>query len=558
MFPKGLGGVAVVVLAAVAVIAAGFLLSGDATQETRTQYNEVADITGLFTASAEPEYLDYSPSENFTGWRYGSTYYMSGVTYTESDTATDYIVPQADRSAITGSQVSGDIIDVTSALWLGTWVSTPINNPSLVSLETVITDLGLSDDVAVLDIWVDAGGPIFTRYDVQYQAVAPFNKYLAKDPDTRHIIVDVNDTDKRTRLYDSDGGITATVTASEVGVFYGGSNSDLTSDFNYQTKNALPIKYMNAGAGIQVTSDGTIWANGYLNSKLTIVLEKGSVDIEAFVSTGENVEIEANGTTVLVYSDIVGSDGEIVFSWGSWDYLAITIDALGGTFAVAPVTSFENFLDLQISSGRTSELQHQGGTVARMQFSDSTARLAVVDTWTYLDTTTIVYSNPSIDVEDYWTADKQRLRFYSFSMTGDSMTIGGQTFPVSEGLITIEGRQYEINNMTVTWVGTTMTVQTGKMLGPATFTDVADRSVSMAGIWYFNAAYLEGEDVTIEGFGWNPGHWELDGGAAILLWVALCIVGLAVLAAVQKLGISDIAIVLFASIIGIAMMEGFM
>lgn len=556
MFPKGLGGVAVVVLAAVAVIAAGFLLSGDNTSETRTQWNDVADITGLFTASTEPEYLEYSPSENFTGWRYNNTYYMSGVSYTESATATDYIVPQADRSAVTGSEVTGNTIEVVSALWLGTWVSTPINNPKMVTLDSVISGLELGDDVATLDIWVNSNGPIFTRYDVKYQSVAPFNKYLAQDPDTRHVIVDVNDVNKRTRLYDSHGALTATVASSDVSVFYSGTPS-LDPDFTFQTKSAMPIKYMNGGAGVKVDVAGTVWSNGYLNSKLTIVLDKQSVNIEAFVSTGEAVEIEANGNTVLVYSDIVGSSGEIVFSWGSWQYLAVTIDALAGTFTVSPVSSFNNFLDFETAAGETSSLRYQGGTIASMEFSVSTARLAVVDTWTYLDTTTIVYKDPVIDIEDYWTADKQRVRFYSFSMTGESMTIGGQTFPVSDGLITINGRQYEINNLVVTWIGTSMTIQTGKMLGPETFSDIDDRSVSMSGLWYFNAGYLEGEDVTVEGFGWMPGSWDLSAGAAILLWVALCVVGMAVLAATQKLGISDIAIVIFASIIGLAMMEGF-
>ncbi len=560
MFPKGLGGVAVVVLAAVAVIAAGFLLSGDAEQETRTVWNDVADITGLFSASSEPEYLEFSPSENFTGWRESGRYYMSGVDYTEpSQGATDYIVPQQDRTSAISTAVTGNYLVGSVTVYMGEWDSqTTITGPELVGLDEVVQGLGLADNVKTLTITVESGGPIITRTDERDSA----SEWLALDPDTRTVVIDITDANQRTRLFDSNNEVTATVALNEVGVFHG-SSAGLTDDISYTTTLSLPLKYMVAEDGVQIvpTLGSTVdWSNGYVNSKLTIVLAKGSVDIDVPMSTGETVYIESNGlASVMVYSSHVGSSGEIVFSWGNWSHIAITVDALGGSFTVAPVTDFVTFLEFTTATGRASELQHTGGTISSMSFSSSTARLAVVDTWTYLDTTSIVYSSPSIDIEDYWTADKQRVRFYGFAFISDgTVTIGGQSFTVADSLITINNREYELNDLVIDFETGTMSIKTGKMLSAASFDDPTDRQISFTGIWYFNAEYFEGEDKTIEGFGWTPGEWGLESGAAILLWIFFCILGLAALNAVQKLGIGDIAIVLFASIIGIAMMEGFM
>lgn len=555
MFSKGIGGIAIVILSAAVVLAAGFLLSGDSTTETRIVYDYTADITGLFTGTDEPEYLEYSPASNMTGWRENGQYWMSGVDYEPSPRATDYIVPQQDKTAVASGTVTGDLLADNISLSFGSWGNEEVvGRFHLVGLDSVIESLTLPDNAITLDVWTEDGGPMMTRFDTRNSGY----EFLAMDPDTRHAVIDLNDSNKRTRLYDSNGELTATVALSQVAVFYG--LAPISGDgFTYQCTLNLPLIYMDASAGVKITGSPVDWSNGYNNSKLAIVMSNGSIGTEIDV-----INVPVYGTDLItiyynsgkVYIQSLTTSA-IVWTWGSWNYAEVVIDPYGGTVEIRPITTFNTFMDYETAaSGTVLELPYDGASVTAMTFFSATARLAIVDTWTYLDTTRYVYKDPQLDIEEYWTDDYQRVRFFGFAFLGDGVTIGGQSFPVSNGLITVDGHQFELNDLVITFNGSTAEIKTGSMMSPLAF-DVEDRTIIFDGIWYFSAGYYTGTEKTVDAFGWTPGEFELSAQAAILLWFGVMIVGLGILAKVQKLGFLDIVICLAAGIMGFAMMEGF-
>jgi len=86
----------VTVALAVAIIGA-WALSTDIEETEVTSYNSIADISGLFEGTLAPEYIEYSPSTNYTGYFtdesiVGGTVYFDGVDFTESSRANQYRV----------------------------------------------------------------------------------------------------------------------------------------------------------------------------------------------------------------------------------------------------------------------------------------------------------------------------------------------------------------------------------------------------------------------------------------------------------------------------------
>lgn len=90
-------GVTVVVVALAIALIGSWALSTEVNEVEVTTYNPIADITGLFESSQTPEYIEYNPSTNYTGYFtdesiVGGTVYFDGVDFTESSRANQYRV----------------------------------------------------------------------------------------------------------------------------------------------------------------------------------------------------------------------------------------------------------------------------------------------------------------------------------------------------------------------------------------------------------------------------------------------------------------------------------
>ena len=549
-FLTGNAGIVVVIVAIMGTVAVGYILAGDTETETVTEFQHTADITGLFATSNEPEYLDYSPPENWTGWRTGN-YYMQGVDYEQSERATPYIVPQQDRTETYSGTVTGnDNPYATSYLFFGSWGSgTQATNPKLVSLASVIEGLNLADDIVTLDIWTASGGPILTGYSEYFPSTpAPtFQRYLATDPDTRHVIVHLNDTNQRTVLYDSTGKATNVLALSNVGVFYG-SDLNLTDAFTYQGTRDLPIIYMDATQGVMIDRATVDWSTGYTIAGLTVAFEgPGSAQLR-FTVDGIGNTVNVSPTAILV-------NGQAAFQLHSWTHFALRFDFLSGTVELLTIADWTDFLTWTgIPSGKA---QFYGtGTITQLVFNQiagDNARLGITDTIVYMDTSKVVLKDPSITITDYWPEDDARVQFNGFAMYGDSLTMNGQTYAVDDGQITIGGRSVELSNLTITWLDGRATAQIGQTtydLGETT-----DHTVSFGGIWYFAASYWGAQEVTKEIYNWTTGIFGMGGQATILVYIGLLFAGTAILHRAQGLHGGDLLIIACAGVVGYVLLD---
>ena len=103
-FKAGYLGFCVVVLALFGSVIAGLVLNVDKVETTTTAYDYVTDITGLFEFTDEPQYIEYAPASNYTG--YTNTVNVNtnptGISFSQTSVANNYRMPLTYTIANTG------------------------------------------------------------------------------------------------------------------------------------------------------------------------------------------------------------------------------------------------------------------------------------------------------------------------------------------------------------------------------------------------------------------------------------------------------------------------
>ena len=99
-FDKGILGVVIVVIALFGTIFTGYLLNAEQETVTVTEYDKVTDVTSLFNFTEQPDYIDYNPAKNYTGYTLsdGSS---NGVSYTRASGVNQYPMSTTSSSTVT-------------------------------------------------------------------------------------------------------------------------------------------------------------------------------------------------------------------------------------------------------------------------------------------------------------------------------------------------------------------------------------------------------------------------------------------------------------------------
>lgn len=86
-------GVTIIALALAGAIVGGYLAGIDSVEHEVTRFNELADVSGLYEYDTNPQYIDYDPSSNYTGYyseTSGKYFAVDEVEYTPSEVANNY------------------------------------------------------------------------------------------------------------------------------------------------------------------------------------------------------------------------------------------------------------------------------------------------------------------------------------------------------------------------------------------------------------------------------------------------------------------------------------
>lgn len=584
-FKAGYLGFCVVVLALFGSVIAGLVLNVDKVETTTTAYDYVTDITGLFEFTDEPQYIEYAPASNYTG--YTNTVNVNtnptGISFSQTSVANNYRMPLTYTIANTGpSGTLNNSSNYTQALAeMPTFNVFDANRPSAPSGYAVLkSQLVPSKVVSLYDFAVANFGALSNYEKIIIDLTAPPVGYPIVDAFFNTITgalyqkssyqvrtIEINCADLTYKAYRAGNNMPySSGSLYNAGLFYGNatqtttmwnlndsydviSNSELTLSWTSTLYYPPTYAYMIPSAGVTLAENpnggyfSTVWDNdtttAYDNVKVKIV-------------------VELNDTGGLLVDNLIVTRD--VF--GDFPAVEITLDALTQKAYVRPVVSFTNFVDYVVADGTIREIQtvinDPIDSIAFRPYDDRTPlRWSVSGTTLFMDSYDAVMVDPTIDLTRYWPdMTSYRFWFQSFALVGESVTINGVTYDVDENeSITINGIterlrnvyiSYDLNdNVTLTFANSNRSFD----LGPA-----VDRIVSFDGIWYFTTGLYEGVESTEENYTW-AGVFEGNADTIIILGLGLVVVvGLAFSRAGQKFRLLDkvvIALCVFALVMAI-------
>lgn len=124
-FRNGMLGACIVVVSLLVTVLAGFMMDVEETDRQVLDYRQITDVTGQFSSSQSPYFLDYTPSENYTGYTFNTfDFVVSGnanpyrVVTNQGTTTTQTV----DLTSLSNTQ-TGTHLYMAKKMWLPTYIS---------------------------------------------------------------------------------------------------------------------------------------------------------------------------------------------------------------------------------------------------------------------------------------------------------------------------------------------------------------------------------------------------------------------------------------------------
>lgn len=333
----------------------------------------------------------------------------------------------------------------------------------------------------------------------------------------------------------------------------------LFTDF---TQNTLRVKYVleshvdyidtRYGIGIRDEQNVT-WANKQQNgtTKIAFSVWNGSDTENPFSDTGLNYSNTAtlryrgtNTTDNIIVSRSSGTTyvtlngGESV-PIGTWNQIELTIDNINGTLTVAPIEVWDNFNNYALA-GTTINI----GTLNKNNLTsinwtaNNTFRLQVSDTTVFFNNYGVVMIDPHITISNLWpTYTNYMVNISKVATIGDSITLGNDTFPIENGVFTVDDKQFDITNLNIYYTkdGDSWDVHLESGKSSATLEDISTY-IGMNGMWYFVAGFYNIVSKDVQERSWDPTTYDWYA-SHLFFWMAGILLLFSILA--YKMGYLD-------------------
>lgn len=407
-FSKGILGLVIVLGAVMVTLGAGMVLNSHDSTTTGTRYDYVTDISGLWTYSETPQYMDYNPVKNWTGFYtegeeppsgidYGilasgsNMYPINEVTWNNPVTSTVSTVGESVpgwtkdsmivvyRSFIQGE--TGSIADIDGLA--GLHVS---SGSALVTLDEV-----LAEDLSVSSGYIrilasNHGATLFSRTDDWTQSTQKvtlegreFPFYYA--PYRAMSLVDHLD------VWPSSGVVTAFDVENEV-LWTSSTNQTVVFASDWEVEDGLissgdrpdydkimiiesstVTRYMDVAKGMTVSGRSVQWTNNHWNQRISFVVTADGDDPATLLFNSLKVRSGLYAPSFYISVDPTGE--QEVRTWFQRDNLLpenhalvkgftaalVTFDTEANQLSVTPIVQFRSFLDYQTLDALTRSLE---------------------------------------------------------------------------------------------------------------------------------------------------------------------------------------------------------
>lgn len=607
-FNNGMFGACICVLALLGTAIGGFVLNVHEDQREVTNYNFIADVSGLFSYSDAPEYIEYNPSSNYVGYTPGA------VEYTQSSTANNYRYLSASGTTSTNSLTITDSSDYPDdyysgntlyALWNGSidfgdvddsWGGFSYNiaigntNSSIMTkLSNILSTLAGGNVNAYQSIEMTITQN--ETFPVMFYA-GDWNTIESHGETILYSVLNENNTMPDRLVYNStsnqvdayrNGNLIWSSFSDNVGVLpaygineYGYLNTVDTSATLSATLTSFPTyAYMQPSAGVRATDTEATWQNGYENSVIEVkVTRNGDVpssSAQFLILTIGDFELRVYKSTNDSSLNVRYEDNLVrIVHLGDWLGVQIRIDGLSGNITLTPTndvdltrttepTPYSTIIENVLPIGTINEFK-----VKTLASNVPSLKFQVTDTRVFLNTYNTVMIDPSLTISDYFpNYSDYRLNFYSFALLGSSMSINGQNCPINKdnGTITffnVAGFEFtkKLENLYITFNDdrtylTFVNDGTTYDLGETTTT-----TVSFVGWWYFTTGLYEITEGIENYWNWDLNGFQATGGECLLIFLTIIGLGIVVYSVYGKgkIQLFDWLVIIFAVFIGSALL----
>lgn len=343
-------------------------------------------------------------------------------------------------------------------------------------------------------------------------------------------------------------------------------------------------------------TEGTYWSNDLYNGKVDFLLSFSGTNTLTFnapvyvPTTSEGVTTWATSNDLVVSASNSGKISVTVGSQiitetvGRWSSYLLSLDTEHGQITATPVKVMTSYTDYTLYDTQKKVVSDfssivSGAAIHDILISDAggdSVGFSVVSTRCFVDSYGILLQDPIIDLSALFPQyNSIRLNLYSFAYYGDSLTVNGLTWPCSAGQITLqyatignshvvpsmapnydtESRSFSLSNFYISYDALTghayLTMATERFTLDLGL--YSEKTVSMAGSWYFTAAVWSPYTTTQK----TVGDWQTlpttSSAQSILIFLGILAVAGAVIAVRFKrsqLGVLDAVIVGVAAVIG--------
>ena len=614
-FQRGVKGFVLVIISLMITTVLGYALAAEETITSVTDYEPYANISGLYDYDRTDMYVPYDPAANLTGYHAeGSDSSMSGVSFTatESGKANMYPVIQ-DPDITTGSESNIDGLGLeqnspptgqrTYYRWGIVWDDNSVSiknvqthrytaatlRPGVTDLDNLLSHYPIYNTADLIE-WTFPSGIILNKdsWQEEREVTGSMLSYYYTIHCSQSDIVKFIEYNKKlesiTATYE-DGSKSVIGDPKLIELCYLGASEDpiisnlkvLVNSGNYKTYTFPDPIYYDPLHGVQLTAPTVIWENGYRNAACSIIFNSPHSDNQALkysisLSNGEALSIWINtgnnAAISLTWTDGVTAESAD-YTLSAWKTGVITLDLENGIFTVVPCNTFRDFSsykeypELMPTSGNLDFLNDVKGTdftgitITNHNGSDSSdIEFQITDTRAFLNTYGSVMNDPSISISDYYPElTEYKLDYRSFALYGESITINGITYPVTNGTISIivndQPETHELQNISILHTGDKTTLIFNNDNATYDLGTTTDDTVSFVGTWYFENDLYKQVQKDVKNYDLDFRTFGFDSGAFVMMFLGLLAVMTVIVARKSGLSAVDLGVIAISAIVGL-------
>lgn len=315
------------------------------------------------------------------------------------------------------------------------------------------------------------------------------------------------------------------------------------------------IDYIDITKGYSIKSNNVsdvIWNNEYENGNIQLLfrsLDTSETYHNTLTISGNTIDVD-----YIASKFYVSLNGDDAVNIGTWRNIILNIDLENGTLNAIPVRTFNSFTNVQMDNAviPIGELVSAAPTnTITWSATPNSLLFNVYLTSVFMDTYGVVMADPTLNITDYFTNldNFYRLKLSKFSVIGDSITINGQTYPVSDNTVTINNKTLQIKDVYITYADGHAYIEDSN--STIDLGEITSNIISMAGAWYFETYLEKGYTQLKQIYTWDWSDFILDNTQFCIFYIGLAVAGLIVAKRFCSMSVIDYAVFIISIVIAL-------